>query len=108
MNPVLIFRFEIKAEQLELPDLCKALFADVLSFELNNVCSVVAEDAGRLILAKNDVVTFYEDLDGIALGQVECVSQFLGDDYSSKLIQLSYDSRCFHGIFAPFFDHDTE
>jgi hypothetical protein len=71
---------------LKILQLSEALSADFLAFKLDDVGRVVAEDAGRLILTENDIVAVNEDLNGIALGQVEGVSQFLGDDDSSKLI----------------------
>jgi hypothetical protein len=71
---------------LEILQFSQALSADLLAFELDDIGRVVAEDAGGLILAENDIVAVYEDLYGIALGQVKGIPQFLGDNDSSKLI----------------------
>ena len=76
--------------------LLEAFSADVLSFYLDNICSVVAEYAGRLILAKNDIVALDEDLDGICVLKVECGPEFFGNYDPSELVQFSDYTCSFH------------
>jgi hypothetical protein len=86
---------------LQVLQLFEAAAADVLAIEDLDVGGVVAEDAGGLILTQDDVAVLHVNLDGIAFGQIEGISQFLGDDDPPKLVQLSNDSCCFHGSLAP-------
>ena len=68
--------------------LLEALPADVLAFDLNDIGGVVAEDACGLILAKDDIVSFYEDLYWISILKIECGTKLFGNYDPSELVQL--------------------
>lgn len=73
-------------------ELLEALGADVLTLEVDDILGVVAEDASRMILVKNDVVAFNEDLESILLGDVKSTAQLDGEHDAAEFIYFSYDT----------------
>ena len=70
----------------------KAVGADTLVVEINNVVRVAAENAGGLIFFKDYLIIIGEDLDGILDIDIHYLSDLYGKNYSSKLVYFSYDS----------------
>ena len=70
--------------------LCKAILTYSFAAEIYDIVSIVAEDAGGLIFLKNDLVVVGEDLKGVLFVDVHYLSYADGEDYSSKLVHLSY------------------
>src|SRR5699024_10588437 len=68
-----------------------AVGADVPAAEGDNVLGAVAEDAGRLVLAKDHRIALYVDLHRIFLVDIERPSELYGQHYAPQLIDLSYD-----------------
>jgi len=66
--------------------------AHVFAPEQNDIFGVIAEDTGRLIFTQHDGVTVYIDLQCVLGLNVQCVTQFNGQDDAAQLIHLSNDT----------------
>ena len=73
-----------------------AVGADVLALVVDDVLRVVAEDAGRLILAQDDGLTIHEDLDAVLLLDTERSSQLDGKHDTAELVNFSNNTGRFH------------
>ena len=73
-----------------------AVGADVLALVVDDVLRVVAEDAGRLILAQDDGLTIHEDLDAVFFLNAEGSSQLDGEHDTAKLVNFSNNTGRFH------------
>ena len=80
--------------------LLPALFANVLAHE-HFIGTLAAEYTAGLILLQNNAAALYIDFKGIPLCNAQCVSQFLGDNYTAELVNFSYNTCAFHS-FSPF------
>ena len=68
--------------------------ANELTLEVNDVGGVSAEDAGRVILFKNDLIVIYEYFKRCAfIFKLHAFAGLFWQYYSSKLVYRSYDSR---------------
>ena len=70
-------------------ELFDAIRADVLSFIADDVLGAVAENAGRMILVKNDIIAFNKNLKSVFFSDVQCAAQFDREYDSAQLINLS-------------------
>jgi hypothetical protein len=77
-------------------DLSEAILADISTFVVDYICCFIAENASRLILSQYDVISVHEDLYRILLFEIEGLAEFLGDNYPSELVELSYDACSLH------------
>ena len=80
-------------------DLLEAVGTDTLVIEINNVVSVSAKNAGGLILFKDYLIIVGKYLNGVLDINVHYFSDLNGENYSSELVDLSYDSCRFHFNF---------
>ena len=87
-----------------LLELFDAAGANALAVEVNYVGSVVAEAACGLVLLENYLIVVSEYLDSVLLLYVENLSDLNGKNYSSKLVNLTYNTCGFHCFFS-FFIH---
>ena len=77
-------------------ELVNAVGADVLTSVLDDAFHVVAENAGCLIFAKNNILSFNIYLQCILLCDVQCAAHLYGEDYTAQLINLTDNSGRFH------------
>ena len=83
---------------LPLQQLLQAAAADVLAFEVDHIVGVIAEDAGGLILPKNDRGPFHVDLQGVLLLNAQVAAQLDGQHDPAQLVHLSHDTGRFHRV----------
>jgi hypothetical protein len=72
--------------------LLKTRRADTLIAEINNVVSIVAEDARGLIFLENDFVLVGKYLKGVLFVYIHCLADAYGKHDSAKLIYFSYNT----------------
>jgi hypothetical protein len=84
-------------------DLFKAVLADSLAVEENDIVRVAAEDAGGGVLLKNDSFVINKDLNGILDADVKRTADLNGKNYSSELVDAAYYSGRFHLKIPPKF-----
>jgi hypothetical protein len=80
-------------------ELLEALIADQLAFEQVHVTSVVAKDAGGVVLLQNDLIAFGKDLERVFDGDIHRLPQFNGDNDPPQIIQFPYYAGRFHMDF---------
>ena len=73
-----------------------AASANILSVQLNKLFAAAAEVAYGGVFHQNDTVAFCENLDGVCAGDAELFTDFLGNDYSAELVNVSYNTCGFH------------
>jgi len=76
--------------------LADTLGTDVLFFELTKTLRVAAKMANGCILCQNNTVSLCENLYGVCVGYAELPTNFLRDNHSAKLIDMSYNACGFH------------
>ena len=64
----------------------------ILTLVINDALSAITENASRMILMQNDVITVYKNLKCVFLCDVESTAQFDRKDYSSQLIHFSHNT----------------
>lgn len=74
-------------------ELFKALAANLLVLEVDDVLGVSAENAARLILLQYDLISVYEHLERILGVDIHIASCLNGDDNSSEVIDMTNDSE---------------
>ena len=72
--------------------------ANAFAVEINDIVSVVAENASGLILLQNDLIAVCKDLDSISLLDVQDFSDLDRKHDSSQLVNLTYYTGRFHKI----------
>ena len=88
--------------------LVEANLTDLLALELGDTLIAGAEAAAGIILGEYYLISFYVYFNGIGVSDIHLLSHFLGNNYSSKLINVSYNSCRFHIIIFPFFLQNHE
>ena len=77
---------------------------DILALEGNDLLGTAAEDAGRLVLAKNDRLAVNVDLYRITKLDVEGTAQLDGKNDATQFVYFSYNTCRFHiSITFPYF-----
>ena len=72
--------------------LLDAVGADVLALVIDDVFGAVTENAGRVILMKNNVITINKNLESILFSNIQGAAKFDGQNDTSELINFSYDT----------------
>lgn len=83
---------------VQLLELFQAVGADILALEVDDILSIGAEDAGRLVLFQDNGIALSINLDGISFGDVQGPAELNRDDQSSEVVKLSNDTSRFHDI----------
>lgn len=83
---------------VQLLKLFQAVGADILALEVDDILSIGAEDAGRLVLFQDNGIALSINLDGISFGDVQGPAELNRDDQSSEVVKLSNDTSRFHDI----------
>jgi hypothetical protein len=78
----------------------QAGLADVLALVVDDILSVVAENAGRLILLEDDGRFVNINLKRVLLSDIKSSAKLDRQDDSAKAVHLSYDAGRFH-VFLP-------
>ena len=73
-------------------DLLKAILADALAAEENDIICIGAEYAGGLIFLKDYSVFVGKDLEGVLFVDVHCLSDAYGEYDSAELVYFSCDT----------------
>lgn len=72
--------------------LLDAVGADVLALVIDDVFGAVTENAGRVILMKNNVITINKNLESILFSNIQGAAKFDGQNDTSELINFSDNS----------------
>ena len=74
----------------------QAVRTDVLPLEDGDILGAVTENAGGLILFQHDRRPVHINLQGILFGDVQCASEFDGEDDSPQFVDPTDNSSGFH------------
>ncbi len=78
----------------------KALLANELTFEENNVISIAAEKASRNVLFKDNLIVVNEDFNRILGFDIHFIAKLDGEHYSAQLVYSADDTCGFHDVFS--------
>ena len=75
--------------------LFNAVRADVLTFVIDDVLGAVTENAGGMILMKNNVISVNKNFESILFSNIQGAAKLNGQNDASELIDLSDNSGRF-------------
>ena len=73
-------------------ELCNAVRADILALEADHILCIVAENAGRLIFAENNIISVNIYFQCIFLRDIQSAAHLDRQYNTAKLIDLTNDS----------------
>jgi hypothetical protein len=78
-----------------------AVVADALVLVQGDLLVAAAEDAAGLMLAQDDGIALGIDLQGIATGHIQSLTQFDGQSDAAQIINVANDAGRFHNKIPP-------
>ena len=85
-----------------LAQIAAAVDAHVLTLIAADVAGVAAEDAGGLIFLHDDARAVDVNFQAVSFCNIQCATQFDGQDNAPQLVDLTHDTGRFHTCFIPF------
>ena len=83
----------------------RAIAADILTLEVDNVLRVTAEYAGRLVLLEDDMIAVNVDFQSVLYFDAHSAAQLNREHNATKFINLTNNTGGFHFQHTPFLYH---
>ena len=83
----------------------RAIAADILTLEVDNVLCVTAEYAGRLVLLEDDMIAVNVDFQSVLYFDAHSAAQLNREHDATKFINLTNNTGGFHFQHTPFLYH---